>query len=114
MKAKLEKPRTKSGKPSPWGLFKAINGLFKLADMSGIGWVLIPRGLSHKNILRKVTMEESILNINLANSPTSRDCNRENSTYRGGFDHWTVCFAVVDAGLLVKTLGNKPCFKALN
>ena len=64
------------------------------------------QGLGHENILRKLTMEESILNINLANGPTSRNGNGKNSTYRGGFDHWTVCFAIIDAGLLVKTLCN--------
>ena len=64
------------------------------------------QGLSHENILRQLTMEESILDINLTNRPTSRYGNRKNSTYRGGFDHRTVGFTIVDAGLLVKALCN--------
>jgi hypothetical protein len=56
-------------------------------------------------------MEESILYIYLANRPTSGYGNRKNGMYRSWFDHWTICFAIVDARLLVKTFATSRALK---
>ena len=48
------------------------------------------------------------------NFPTSRDSNRENSTYRCEFDNWTIGFFIVDTELLMEAFCYKPCFVELN
>ena len=59
-------------------------------------------------------MKESILYINLLNRPTSRDGKGKNSTYHCRLYDKTVGFVIIDPWLLMKSLGHKPCFIALD
>jgi hypothetical protein len=62
--------------------------------------------LKHKHIFIQVIMQESIIDVNLPYSPTSRECKRQKSAYRSGFDDKVVGVAIVHTQLLVKYLNN--------
>ena len=66
----------------------------------------IAKRLLHKDLFLKKTMEKSIGNFKLPEGPSETHCNGKNKSDSGWFYNGTKCLSVVNARLLVKTLGN--------
>ena len=67
------------------------------------------RGLLHKDLLFKESMEKCIGDVKLPEGPFEADSNGENESDSSWFDNRTEGFSVVNARLLVKTFGNQAC-----
>ena len=66
--------------------------------------------LSHEHILDKGALEEGIIDIKLTEAPSVTSGKRKDQTNSGWFHHQTEGVMIVNAGSLIKSLGNQPFF----
>ena len=100
--------------PSSRSLFKAINGFVKLAYMRGIIRVNKARRLSHINCFWQVTLEESIVYIQVTKGPTIAYGKTKHKSDSSWFDYETKCFKIIHTWSLMKSFGYKTRFIPVN
>ena len=96
-----------SSDPGPWRLFQAIESTLKFTDIAGTSSIFESRRLLHIDIFRKKTMKEGIADINLAQTPTTRNCQGKNQANRGWLHNRTKRVTVVNTMLLSKATSNE-------
>jgi hypothetical protein len=72
------------------------------------------RRLAHINFFLQVTMEQSVLNIQLMQRPTSRNCQRKEEPNSGMLDNGSKGILIVKTIALLEPFGNKTRLIALN
>jgi hypothetical protein len=82
--------------------------------MGGIPIILKTGWLLHVHILGQKTMEESIADINLTETPSARHGKRENQPHRSWFDNWAKGITIVNAMPLSETPSNESSLMFIN
>jgi hypothetical protein len=100
--------------PSARSLLKAVESLHQATEMSRPVWISKARRLAHINLLIKDTMQKSVLHIQLAKRPTTRNSQREEHTDGSRFHNWAEGVLIIKTIALLETLGNQARLVPLN
>jgi hypothetical protein len=95
--------------PRPRCLLQAIERLVEQTNMLGSSRVDEARGLLAVDHLIKIAMQESVLDVELMNRPSTGDGNAEDDMNRGRFDDRAESLVIVNAGLLREPANHPPC-----
>src|SRR3954468_11979862 len=95
-KTKLKKPSTESSIPGTGRLFETIDSSLQFAHMRRKPSVFKTRRLLHINILREKTMKKCIADINLPQSPSSRNGKGKSQTNSSRLHHWTERITIIN------------------
>jgi hypothetical protein len=82
--------------------------------MRGISLILKTGRLVHIHIFGQETMKESIADINLMETPSTRHCKGENQSHCGWLDDWTERITIVDAMPLSEAPSDKSGLMFIN
>ena len=82
--------------------------------MRGVPIILKTRRLLHIHVLRKETMKECIVDLNLSKTPALGHIKRENQTNHSWFHDRAESVTIINAVLLSESTGNKTCLVLIN
>lgn len=95
--------------PSAGSLFEAIQKTVETAYEVRVRGVDETNRLATINCLKKSTMQESILNIQLMNRPIMRKSERKDNPNSDGFDYWIERLIEINTGFLGESTENPLC-----
>jgi len=113
-KTEVQQKIRKPSVPSSGSLLKAIDGLVKFTDMSGLSLVHKTSRLLHVYLLCQMTMKKRIRNVKLPDVPIIGDSQCEEQSNGSWFDDRTKGLCVINTSLLVETFGHKSGLEPLH
>ncbi|KAL2656120.1 hypothetical protein AAZV13_04G103300 [Glycine max] len=105
---------TEFTKPSLRGLLQPIERSTQLTNKTILPLSNKPRRLLHINLLLKITMEESILNVKLMKRPMTHGCHSKKQTNSGDFSHRRKGVTLIKAINLSITFSYQSNLKPIN
>ena len=95
-------------------MFEAIKSFLQQTNMIREARINVPRTLFHIGLFSKMTIEECILDIKLAERPVVGHSKRKDNTNSGSLDDRAKSVSVVKTRYLCIALSNKAGFETLN